>query len=158
MILFTKFSLLRYFSLRCNFLYSVGLQRSVIWEEICKIPGDRGVQTRIGVMSKKTLTQLLPFNISFFMAALGLCCCTDFLQLWRIGATLCWGAPASQCDDFSLVVKQRLQASRFQQLQHMGLVAPRHGGPSWIRDQTHISCYGGQILNHWTTKKVPLTI
>ena len=37
----------------------------------------------------------------------------------------------------------------------MGLVAPRHVGSSQIRDQTCVPCIGSQILNHWTTRKVP---
>ena len=28
------------------------------------------------------------------------------------------------------------------------LVAPRHAESSWIRDQTHVSCIGKQILYH----------
>ena len=35
------------------------------------------------------------------------------------------------------------------------LVAPRHAESSWIRDQTHVSCIGKQILLHWTTREVP---
>ena len=26
---------------------------------------------------------------------------------------------------------------------------------SLTRDQTHVSCVAGQILNHWTTREVP---
>ena len=37
----------------------------------------------------------------------------------------------------------------------MGLVAPRHVSSSRTRNQTHILCIGRQILNHWTTRKVP---
>ena len=38
----------------------------------------------------------------------------------------------------------------------MGLVAPKHLGPSsTVRDQTRIPCTRGWIPNHWTTKKVP---
>ena len=36
-----------------------------------------------------------------------------------------------------------------------GLSCPRHVGSSQIRDQTHVSCIGRQILNHWTTREVP---
>ena len=44
----------------------------------------------------------------------------------------------------------RLLGSRepAQQLQCMGLVAPRHMGSSQIRDQIHVSYTGRQILNH----------
>ena len=37
----------------------------------------------------------------------------------------------------------------------MGLVAPRHMGSSWTRDQTYVPCIGRQILNHCTTREVP---
>ena len=35
------------------------------------------------------------------------------------------------------------------------LVAPRPVGSSQTKNQTHISCNGSQILNHWTTRAVP---
>ena len=34
------------------------------------------------------------------------------------------------------------------------VVAPRHMGSSWTRDQTHVSCMGKWIPNHWTTREV----
>ena len=37
-----------------------------------------------------------------------------------------------------------------------GLAALQHVGSSYIRDQTHVPCTGRQILNHWTTRKVPM--
>ena len=33
--------------------------------------------------------------------------------------------------------------------------SPQHRGSSQIRDQTCVPCIGRQILNHWTTRKVP---
>ena len=36
----------------------------------------------------------------------------------------------------------------------MGLVAPWHVESSQTRDQTHVSCIGKQIPNHWTTRKI----
>ena len=44
---------------------------------------------------------------------------------------------------------------RLQQLQLMGLFAPRHVGFSQTRDQTDVFCIASQILNHWTTKEAP---
>ena len=35
----------------------------------------------------------------------------------------------------------------------MGLVALWHVGSSWIRDQTHVSCIGSQILYHWAARE-----
>ena len=39
----------------------------------------------------------------------------------------------------------------------MVLVAPRHVGSSWIRDQTCVSCFGRQILYHWATREALFT-
>ena len=36
----------------------------------------------------------------------------------------------------------------------MGFVALQHVGSSQTRDQTHVPCIGGLILNHWTTGPV----
>ena len=46
--------------------------------------------------------------------------------------------------------KQTLTGSRAeaQQFWHTGLAAPMHVGSSCVRDLTHISCIGGQILYH----------
>ena len=41
--------------------------------------------------------------IYLFLAALGLCCCAGFLQLWQAGATLPCSARASHCGGFSLL-------------------------------------------------------
>ena len=38
----------------------------------------------------------------------------------------------------------------------MGLVAPWQVESSQTRDQTRVPCLGRQILNHWTTREVPL--
>ena len=43
-----------------------------------------------------------------------------------------------------------------QQLWHTGLVAPQHAGSSWTRDQTQVPCTGRRILNHCTTREVPV--
>ena len=40
----------------------------------------------------------------------------------------------------------------------MGLVAPRHVGSSWTRDQIRVLCIGRQILNHCTTREVPVSL
>ena len=79
--------------------------------------------------------------------------CAGFLQVRWVGPShcggfSCWGpsAPGAQA---SVVAVLGLW------LWHMGLVAPRHVKSSWTRDQTHVPCTGRQILNHWTTRKVP---
>ena len=30
--------------------------------------------------------------------------------------------------------------------------------PSWTRDGTHVPCVGGQILNHWAIREVPMLL
>ena len=44
-----------------------------------------------------------------------------------------------------------------QLLRCINLVALRHVGSSWTRDQTCVPCIGRQILNHWTIREVPLS-
>ena len=39
---------------------------------------------------------------------------------------------------------------------YTGLVALQRAGSSYIRDQTRVPCTGRQILNHWTTREVPM--
>ena len=44
-----------------------------------------------------------------------------------------------------------------QSLLHSGLAAPsRWDLSSQIMDRTHVPCIARQILNHWTTKEVPI--
>ena len=47
--------------------------------------------------------------------------------------------------------------ARAQQLWSMGLVAPWHVGSSGNRDRTRVPCIGRWILNHCTTREVPLS-
>ena len=54
----------------------------------------------------------------------------------------------------SLVLESGLQRAWAQQLWCRGLAALRHVESSQSSDQTHISCIGRLILNHWTTRKV----
>ena len=69
-----------------------------------------------------------------------------------------------------LVVEHRLQVHRLQQLQLTGsralgqwswctgLDAQRHVGSSQTRDPTHIPRVDRQILSHWATEEVPITV
>ena len=41
---------------------------------------------------------------------------------------------------------------------HTGLVVPRHVGSSWTRARTHVPCIGRRILNHCTTREVPMSL
>ena len=59
------------------------------------------------------------------------------------------GAQASHCRGFSFC------GAWAQYLLRPGLVAPRHVGSSWTRDQTCVPCIGRLILLHCATRKVP---
>ena len=45
-----------------------------------------------------------------------------------------------------------------QQLWHVGLVAPQHMGSSRTRTRTRVPCIGRRILNHCTSREVPLLL
>ena len=74
---------------------------------------------------------------------------TGFLQLRRAGAPLCCGA-------WSLVVERSLSGLQARCLWYMGLDVPWRVESSWTRDQTHVPRVGRQILNHCTTREVPV--
>ena len=48
--------------------------------------------------------------------------------------------------------------TRAQQLRRTGLVALRHVGSSWTRARTRVPCVSRRILNHCTTREVPIFI
>ena len=77
----------------------------------------------------------------------------------------------SSCSEQGLLASCRVQASHCggfsccrpwalglwaQWLWHTGSVAPWHVGSSWTRDRTYVPCIGNWLLNHWTTRKVPI--
>ena len=84
--------------------------------------------------------------------------CTGFSLQWllllrsmgsrRAGFSSC-GTRAQQL----WLMGSRAQA---QQLWHTGLVAPQHVGSSRTRARTRVPCIGKRILNHCTTREVPL--
>ena len=99
----------------------------------------------------------------YFLAALGLrCCVRAFSSCGK------WGYSSLQCMGFSLwwLLLLRSTGSRHagfsscgtwaQQLWRMGLVTPRHVGSSRTRARTHVPCISRQILNHCTTREVPM--
>ena len=94
---------------------------------------------------------------------------TGFLQLWQAGATLRCSAWASHCGVFSFCRAQALgvQASVVvaRGLSSCGSRAPerrlsscgaRHVGSSRTRAPTRVPCIGRRILNHCTTREVPI--
>ena len=104
-------------------------------------------------------------NNSFVLAVLGLLCCMGFfLQLWRVGSTLCCSARVSHCSGFSCCgawgLKHMGSAScgswalpQAQQLWLKGLVALQPVRSSWTRDGNCVSCLGRQILYHRATRE-----
>ena len=57
----------------------------------------------------------------------------------------------------SVVVEHRLLSLGSGVAAH-GLVALRHVGSSWTRDQTSVSCIARRTLNLWTTKEASLSV
>ena len=92
--------------------------------------------------------QLFKIFIYLLLTVLGLHCCKR-----RAGTTLQWQRGA-HCSAFFHCVSWA-PGVRPQQSQRMGLAAPWHVESSQTRDQTSVPCIGRQILNHWTTRKVP---
>ena len=96
-----------------------------------------------------------------FLAALGLCCCTQtFCSCGQQGLLSSCSVRTSHCDGFSCFRAQAAGRADFSNCRwtsqnscNVGLVAKRHVEPSRIRDQTRVPSIGGQILNHWTTGK-----
>ena len=105
---------------------------------------------------------LICFLIYLFLAVLGLRCAQAFSFVESGGYS------SLRCMGFSLrqLLLLRSTGSRHvgfsscgtqpQQLCHTGLVAPRDVGSSQTRDRTHVPCIGRWILNHCTTREVPM--
>ena len=64
-------------------------------------------------------------------------------------------ARAPHCSDFSRGGARALVYTLLW-LWHTDLVTPRHVGSSVTRDQMHVHCVGRWILNHQTTRGVPV--
>ena len=98
----------------------------------------------------------LSLFIDLFLAALGLCGCTQaFSSCDEQRLLSSCGAWASHCSGFSRGAWALGHKYWAQYLCPTSLVASRHTGPSWTRDQTYVTWIGRQILNHWTTREVP---
>ena len=116
--------------------------------------------------------------IYLVLAVLGIRCCT-----WAFSSCGEWGLLFLAVRGLliavtSLVVEHGLQVRGLQQLQHTGsvvvarrlsscgswaqqlwctgLVAPRHVGSPWSMDQTRVPSTGRRILNHCTSREVPV--
>ena len=93
--------------------------------------------------------ELLPSYSSCTVLALQLQC--SGISFWWLLLLQNTGSRAHGFSSYGMwaqllwLLDSRAQA---QQLLCLGLVALRHVGPSWIRDQTCVSCIGRQILYH----------
>ena len=66
------------------------------------------------------------------------------------------GSGFSRCGAQAVGVQAQWLRTQAQRLliSTCGLVALRHVGSSWTRDQSHAPCIDRQILNHWTTREI----
>ena len=93
--------------------------------------------------------------IYLFMAVVGLCCCVRaFSSCGNQGLLSSCGARAAHCSGFH-GAESRVQASAVVAQQ---LVALQHMDSSRSRGRTHAPCIGGQILNHWTSREVQISV
>ena len=91
----------------------------------------------------------------YSLAALGCCCILAFSSCREWGFLPSGGSWTWHWSSLSCLTAQALGCP-LSRLRHMGLVAPRHMGSSWTRNETHDACIHKWILKHWTTKEVPL--
>ena len=86
-----------------------------------------------------------------FPAELGLHYCGGVLSIFCVGFSLRWllllQSTGSRACGHSSSGSQALE-HRLSSCGNKGLVTPRHVGSSQIRDRTHISYIGRQILSH----------
>ena len=79
----------------------------------------------------------------------GACSLRYMVQASHFGGFSCCGARAPKHRLSSCVTQLSVSLSYT-----TGLFAPQHVESSWTRYQTHVPCFGRQILNHWTTREV----
>ena len=98
--------------------------------------------------------------IYLFLTSLCLCCC-----VWAFSSCGKWGLLLVVVWELliavaSLVAEATLGPTSFssccwaQYLWPIGLAAPKHPCPCWMRDGTHVPCIGWWILHHWAIKEV----
>ena len=77
------------------------------------------------------------------------------LFLWNMG---CWRVGFCSCCTWAQQLWFARSRAQAQQSWHTGLVAPWHVGSSQTRARTHVPCIHRWILNHCTTRGVPIQI
>ena len=93
--------------------------------------------------------------VCFWLCWVFRCCMLIFLWLRQVRAPLLLSVQASLCSGFSCCRAWAVECG-------LSMCGPRAEvlhvacGISWTRNQTHVPCIGRQILQHWTSRKVPL--
>ena len=99
------------------------------------------------------LLQVAQFKKNYLLlGVLGPCCCTDSCLVVESGGCSPAAVPGLLAEVASLA-QHRPEETQAHSLWHMGLVALQHVGSSQIRDGTHVSCFGSQILYLWATRE-----
>ena len=102
----------------------------------------------LGICSATNRGEEMRFNLFYFLAMLGLCCCTwTFSSCRKLG--LLFIAVAS-------FVAEHSSFSPRAQKQPTGLVALKHMESSQTRDQTHVPCIGRYILFFFNRRLITL--
>ena len=100
------------------------------------------------------------YCMSFKICYLFIWLCWVFVAVWGLPLVAASRGYSSLCSGFSLWWLFLLQSTGSrawaQWLWHRSLVVLQHVKSSWIRDWTGVSCVGRHILNHRTTKEVPI--
>ena len=105
-----------------------------------------------------SVSLFLKINLFYlFLAVLGLRCCARAFSSCSERGLLFVAVHGLLIAVASLVVEHGVQARGLQQLWRTGFVALWHVGSSRTRARTHVPCIGRQILNHGTTREVPIS-
>ena len=111
----------------------------------------------LNIFISKVIPSLLLKKYSFylFVAALGLCCCTQAFSSCSMQGLLS-AVVCRLTAGWFLLLQSTGSRAQDQSLWHTGSIAPRHVRSSQTRGRTRVPCIGRRILNHWTTREVPI--
>uniref|UniRef100_A0AC11EMR1 Vav guanine nucleotide exchange factor 1 n=1 Tax=Ovis aries TaxID=9940 RepID=A0AC11EMR1_SHEEP len=115
--------------------------------------------------SSRHLTRLFPPSSLFFFFFLNLNTSSSYVWLLWVFVAVRWlslaaasrGYSSSWCVGFSLRWLLLLQSTGSRHAGSVVVVAPRHVGISWTRDQTRVPYIGKCILKRWATRGSPPT-
>ena len=110
------------------------------------------------VSSNNTIIVFLNFIYLFWVCSIFIAV-QAFLSLWCLGFSLqwctCYGGHVgfNSCSVWAQQLRFLGSRAQAQQLWHTGLVALWHVWSSQTGDQTHVSCIGRRICNHWAIRE-----